>query len=166
MEKKCKEGICQIVPMEEHHLDEVVQIEQGSFPTPWSKEAYYKEIKENSFAYYYVYLVEEQVVGYAGMWIIIDEAHITNIAVHPKFRGQKIAQALLINLMQRAIGLGAEQITLEVRPSNKVAQRVYGKLGFCPVGIRKGYYTDNKEDAIIMWKNLYENKSLKSDKLL
>ena len=146
-----------IVNMDETHLEEVAKIEQVSFPTPWSKEAYYNELRENSLAHYYVCLAGEKVIGYAGMWIIIDEAHITNIAVHPDFRGKKIAQALLLYLMQEAMRLGAERITLEVRPSNRVAQHVYGKLGFCPVGVRKGYYTDTKEDAIIMWKNLYEN---------
>lgn len=156
MEKKVEKVAYRIVTMDEHHLDDVLQIEKVSFPTPWTKEAYYSELKENSFAYYYVCLAGEQVVGYAGMWIIIDEAHVTNIAVHPAFRGQKIAQALLIHLFEEAIRLGAERITLEVRSSNRVAQYVYGKLGFYPVGVRKAYYTDNQEDAIIMWKNLYD----------
>ncbi|HHU33461.1 MAG: ribosomal protein S18-alanine N-acetyltransferase [Zhaonellaceae bacterium] len=157
MDKVFKEGKYKITPMNVSHINEVAQIEQVSFPTPWSKEAYYNELKDNGFAHYYVCLACEQVVGYAGMWIIIDEAHITNIAVHPDFRGQKIAQTLLLKLMQEAMRLGAERITLEVRSSNRVAQYVYGKLGFYPVGIRKGYYTDTKEDAIIMWKNLYES---------
>lgn len=158
MEKKIEKEAYKIVTMAENHLDEVIEIEQVSFPTPWSKDAYFSELRENSFAHYYVCTAGEQVVGYAGMWIIIDEAHITNIAVHPDFRGKKIAQALLLNLMQEAIGLGADRITLEVRSSNRVAQHVYGKLGFYPVGVRKGYYTDNNEDAIIMWKNLYDKK--------
>ena len=156
MDEKLEANSYQIVAMKEDHIEGVVVIEQVSFPTPWSREAFCSELGENSFAHYYVCLVGEEVAGYAGMWMIIDEAHITNIAVHPWYRGKQIGQALLITLMQEAMRLGAERITLEVRPSNKVARYVYGKLGFQAVGVRKGYYSDTREDAIIMWKNLYE----------
>lgn len=146
----------EIVEMQEKHLTGVLETEQVSFPTPWSKQAFLSEIRENGFAHYYVGLIGNKVAGYAGMWIIIDEAHITNIAVHPNYRGQKLGKALLVHLMREALSLGAERITLEVRPSNTIAQQLYRKLGFAPVGIRKGYYTDTNEDAIIMWKNLHE----------
>lgn len=145
-----------IIPMREEHLGGVLEIERQSFPTPWSKQAFLGELRDNELAHYYVCLQGDKVTGYAGMWIIFDEAHVTNIAVHPDYRGRKIGKALLLNLMEQALRLGAERITLEVRPSNKVAQELYRKLGFRPVGIRKGYYTDTNEDAIIMWRNLYE----------
>lgn len=150
-----------IVEMGEEHLVGVLEVERLSFPTPWSKQAFLGELKENDLAYYYVCLEGHKVVGYAGMWIIFDEAHVTNIAVHPQFRGKKIGKALLLNLLEQALRLGAERITLEVRPSNKIAQELYRKLGFVPVGVRKGYYTDTNEDAIIMWKNLYEGFQVK-----
>lgn len=145
-----------IVPMAEEHLDQVLAIEQESFPTPWSRNSYLRELSDNQFAYYYVCLQGEKVLGYMGMWIIIDEAHITTIAVHPEYRGRYLGKILLEELMARAVALGADKITLEVRPSNLVAQRLYRRVGFVPAGLRKGYYTDTKEDAIIMWKHLLD----------
>ncbi|NLC77048.1 MAG: ribosomal protein S18-alanine N-acetyltransferase [Clostridia bacterium] len=145
-----------IIPMQKEHLDQVLAIEKVSFPTPWSRNSYLRELSDNQFAHYYVCLQGEQVIGYMGMWIIIDEAHITTIAVHPDFRGQRLGKTLLEELMMRAVMLGADKITLEVRPSNLPAQRLYRKVGFVPAGLRKGYYTDTKEDAIIMWKHLLD----------
>jgi ribosomal-protein-alanine N-acetyltransferase len=145
-----------IIPMEKEHLDQVLDIEQVSFPTPWSRNSYLRELSDNQFAYYYVCLQGEQVVGYMGMWIIIDEAHVTTIAVHPDFRGRQLGRYLLEELMLRAVVLGADKITLEVRPSNEPAQKLYRRVGFVPAGLRKGYYSDTKEDAIIMWKHLLD----------
>ncbi|HHW07310.1 MAG TPA: ribosomal protein S18-alanine N-acetyltransferase [Clostridia bacterium] len=145
-----------IVPMAEEHLDQVLAIEQVSFPTPWSRNSYLRELSDNQFAYYYVCLLGDKVLGYMGMWLIIDEAHVTTIAVHPDYRGRALGRVLLEELMARAAALGADKITLEVRPSNHVAQRLYRRVGFVPAGIRKGYYTDTKEDAIIMWKHLLD----------
>ncbi len=141
-------------PMEPKHLPQVLEIEKQSFPTPWSKKAFLGELRHNRFAHYYVCLLGDRIVGYAGMWVILDEAHITNIAIHPKFRGKNYGKRLLLFLMQQTLFYGAEKITLEVRPSNIPAQRLYESLGFTEAGIRKRYYTDNNEDAIIMWKNL------------
>lgn len=151
-----EKDLYRIVPMGESHLDEVLAIEKVSFPTPWSRSAFLGELFDNQFAYYYVCLKEGRVVGYAGMWIILDEAHVTNIAIHPHFRGRKLGKLLLMEIMRQAVCLGAEKITLEVRPSNKVAQKLYRQLGFVAAGIRKGYYSDTLEDAIIMWKHLYD----------
>lgn len=145
-----------IVPMAEEHLDQVLAIEEVSFPTPWSRNSYLRELSDNQFAYYYVCLQGEKVLGYMGMWLIIDEAHVTTIAVHPEYRGRYLGKILLEELMARAVALGADKITLEVRPSNLVAQRLYRRVGFVPAGLRKGYYTDTKEDAIIMWKHLLD----------
>ncbi|MCL4425584.1 MAG: ribosomal protein S18-alanine N-acetyltransferase [Firmicutes bacterium] len=140
-------------------LDGVMTIEKLSFPTPWSRQAFYTEIMENSYAHYIVARVGKTVIGYAGMWLILDEAHVTNVAVHPDYRGRGVGQALMQELVERALQEGAESMTLEVRVSNLAAQQLYEKLGFEKRGIRRGYYTDVKEDAIIMWKdNLRETR--------
>ena len=120
-----EKDLYRIVPMGESHLDEVLAIEKVSFPTPWSRSAFLGELFDNQFAYYYVCLKESRVVGYAGMWIILDEAHVTNIAIHPHFRGRKLGKLLLMEIMRQAVSR-AEKITLEVRPSNKVAQNCTG----------------------------------------
>lgn len=145
-------------------VNQVVEIEKKSFPTPWSPYAFSCEILDNNFAHYLVVTPaedESQVIGYGGMWVILDEAHITNIAIAPSYRGKGYGEILLLKLMELAIEKGAERITLEVRVSNESAKRLYHRLGFKEVGLRKGYYVDTKEDAIIMWKTLTlkENES-------
>lgn len=143
-----------IIPMKKEHLEGVLRIEKVSFPTPWPFNTYAKELKDNDLAHYYVCLEQKEVIGYMGMWLIIDEAHITTIAVHPEHRGRYLGKRLLGELMRRAMILGADKITLEVRPSNQAALNLYRWAGFTQAGIRKGYYPDTKEDAIIMWRHL------------
>lgn len=138
--------------MQMDHLEQVMSIENACYTTPWSRTAFVQELMNNDLAVYLVALYKGQVVGYCGMWIIIDEAHITTIAVHPEFRRQKIASTLLKASIDLAKFKGAHSATLEVRASNEGAKTLYQKFGFEPAGIRKGYYSDNKEDAIIMWK--------------
>jgi len=133
------------------HIDQVVKIEETSFPTPWSRQAFTHEVLHNSFAQYIVALRGEQVVGYAGVWIIMDEAHITNVAVHPDFRRQGLGRGLMLEMMRLSIYSGANRMTLEVRPSNTVARSLYQSLGFCERGLRRRYYKETGEDAIIMW---------------
>ena len=135
-------------------LDDIMVIEHQSFTLPWSKEAFYRELTENPYAYYIVADIDGTAIGYGGVWIVIDEAHITNIAVLTDYRGQKIGETLLTQLQNLARQHGAKTMTLEVRVSNIVAQNLYRKLGFQNGGIRKGYYTDNNEDALVMWVNL------------
>lgn len=132
----------------------ICDIEQESFPTPWTAGAFQNELTNNHFAHYIVMELDGVVAGYAGMWLIMDEAHITNIAVREPYRGKKLGERLLLQMQSTALFLGAERMTLEVRVSNRIAQRLYAKLGFIPAGLRKGYYTDNGEDAIIMWAHL------------
>ncbi|SHI55667.1 ribosomal protein S18-alanine N-acetyltransferase [Propionispora hippei] len=132
-------------------IDAVLLVEQASFLTPWSRAAFESEICNNELTHYLVVCVEKQVVGYAGMWVIVDEAHVTNIAILPEYRGRGIGEKLLIALKEAADSRGAARMTLEVRPSNNAAKRLYEKLGFSRAGVRKHYYTDTKEDAIIMW---------------
>ena len=131
----------------------VHEIERKSFPTPWSQQAFYQELTNNSVAQYIVAELAEQLLGYAGVWVMMDEAHVTNIAVHPDYRGYKLGEALLRQLMALSVMLGATRITLEVRVSNHIAQRLYEKYGFRAAGIRKQYYSD-LEDAMIMWADL------------
>lgn len=142
-------------------IPHVVEIEQESFTTPWSAQAFMNELTNNHFAQYIILEYDGEVAGYGGMWIIMDEAHVTNIAIKSKYRGRKWGERLLIELQNSAAFLGAVRMTLEVRKSNQVAQRLYEKHGFRSVGIRPKYYTDNNEDALIMWVNLpkYERES-------
>ncbi|MYL66083.1 ribosomal-protein-alanine N-acetyltransferase [Bacillus hwajinpoensis] len=135
-------------------IEAVMRIEHATFPTPWSRSAFYNEIVINHFATYLLLEVGEEVAGYCGVWVIIDEAHITNIALHPEYRGLKLGEALLNKAIHFTKSRGALKITLEVRVSNIVAQNLYRKFGFEEGGIRKNYYTDNQEDALVMWVNL------------
>ncbi|MCA1032901.1 ribosomal protein S18-alanine N-acetyltransferase [Bacillus timonensis] len=137
-------------------IDAIVEIEELSFATPWSRESFYNELINNHFATYIVMVDGEKIIGYCGMWIIVDEAHITNIAVLPHYRGKKLGEALLTQAIKCAEELGAISITLEVRVSNIVAQSLYRKFGFKDGGIRKQYYSDNLEDALVMWVKLDE----------
>ncbi|MBA2873193.1 ribosomal-protein-alanine N-acetyltransferase [Anoxybacillus calidus] len=135
-------------------IDDVLKIEHASFTIPWSRESFYNELVHNNYSNYIVMEWNGQVIGYCGMWLVIDEAHITNVAVLPEFRGKKLGEALMRKAMETAKELGAKTMTLEVRVSNHVAQSLYRKLGFLNGGIRKQYYTDNQEDALVMWVNL------------
>lgn len=131
-----------------------MEVEVNSFTIPWSKEAFFNELTKNQFAQYLIVEVDQKVVGYCGVWIIIDEAHITNIALLPEFRGLKLGEALMGKVLELAREMGALRVTLEVRVSNERAQNLYRKFGFEQGAIRKQYYTDNMEDALVMWVNL------------
>lgn len=135
-------------------LDEVLNIEKRTFPTPWSKSSFEMEIKENLLATYIVAEVDDQIAGYAGMWTIIDEGHITNIAVDEDYKGQSLGNFLLVALIKHCVSNNIFKITLEVRRSNSVAINLYKKYGFVEKGIRKNYYAEEKEDAIVMWKKI------------
>lgn len=144
----------QIRMMKLEDLDQVLEVEQATFTSPWSKEAFLNELLNNHFAHYVVAEYGEKIVGYCGVWLIMDEAHITNVAVHPRQQGKKIGYRLMKQIMELSKQGGARRITLEVRVSNHVAQSLYKKLGFVGHGIRKRYYQDNQEDALIMWATL------------
>ncbi len=147
-----------IGPMRMDDLLRVSEIEQASFPTPWPRDAYTHELRENRLACYLVARTVHQVVGYTGMWIILDEAHVTTIAVAPEYRRQRIGERLLVALLDEAMRRGARWVTLEVRKSNAGAQALYHKYGFREIGVRRGYYSDNREDAIVMWTgNVWEH---------
>lgn len=131
-------------------VDEVTAIERATFATPWSRESFLREMEKNVAARYLVAQRDERIVGYAGAWVILDESHITNIAVAEAERGQGIGRRLVEALMQYLSNLGASYATLEVRVSNERAQHLYESVGFIRVGKRKRYYEDNGEDAWLM----------------
>ena len=131
-------------------LDPVVAIEQATFAHPWTRADYEGELTRNVAARYLGAELDGEVVGFAGAWIILDESHITNIAVAEKYRRKGIGGAMTAALLQYLSNLGAAYATLEVRESNLAAQHMYEKLGFVRVGRRKRYYEDNGEDAFLM----------------
>ena len=137
-------------------IDQVYEIEALSFTLPWTKEAFYYEMLENQHAQYVLAETDRGIVGYCGLWLVLDECHITNIAIHPDERGKKLGEGLMRAAIDVAKEHGAVLMTLEARVSNHVAQNLYRKLGFQNGGIRKRYYTDNLEDAIVMWVNFNE----------
>ncbi|MEW6048447.1 MAG: ribosomal protein S18-alanine N-acetyltransferase [Bacillota bacterium] len=141
-------------PMRVRDLNEIMIIERLSFSTPWSKGAFLSELLENDRAHYLVARMDGRAVGYVGIWLVADEGHITNVAVHPDYRSRGVGRRLMEAITDLARRRGARRLTLEVRKSNLRAQRLYESLGFRSVGVRRGYYRDNNEDAIIMWRDL------------
>ena len=137
----------------ESDIDEITRLDQLCFSAPWSRESFRQEIMENGLALYLVAEVPEshELVGYAGIWGILEEGHITNVAVHPEHRRRHIGESLVKVLMEEASASGIRLFTLEARVSNEAALRLYRKFGFRDAGIRKGYYEDNNEDALILW---------------
>jgi ribosomal-protein-alanine N-acetyltransferase len=136
--------------MKAEDIPQIMEIERMCFVTPWHENSFYAELNHQP-ACYLVAHIGERVVGYGGMWVIMDEAHITTLAVHPAYRRQHIGERLLLGLLEVAIARRARRATLEVRASNSAAQRLYAKYGFSAVAIRKGYYADTGEDALVMW---------------
>ena len=131
-------------------VDAVAAIEQETFARPWSRESFCQELTRNVAARYLVADLDGEILGYAGAWIILDESHITNIAVREDAREQGLGKKLTAELLQVLSNLGASYATLEVRVSNERAQHLYKSLGFVTVGKRKRYYEDNNEDAFLM----------------
>ena len=131
-------------------IDAVHAIERESFAIPWSREAFVKEVTENLCARYVVLREDGAPVAYAGAWLVIDEGHITNIAVRSDRRGRGYGERITSALIQLCADTGVRYMTLEVRRGNAVARRLYEKLGFVEVGYRKRYYADNGEDALVM----------------
>ena len=141
--------------MTSEDVEAVYAIEVATFPAPWTLDSFHYEMRENQFAHYIVAINdEEKIIGFCGMWIVIDAAQITNVAVLQEARGLGIGETLMREAMKAAKDAEAETMSLEVRVTNTVAQNLYRKLGFKDGGIRKGYYTDNQEDALVMWVNL------------
>ena len=137
-------------PMSLEDVPQVAAIDRASFPLPWSEASFRSELDRNPAAHMIVAASQRRVAGYAGFWLVVDEAHLSTLAVHPDSRRQGLGDRLLREAMRVAVAHGAEMMTLEVRPSNTVARRLYEKRGFREVGRRPRYYKDNLEDAILM----------------
>jgi [ribosomal protein S18]-alanine N-acetyltransferase len=140
-----------IGPMRLEDVEAVHHIEELSFSQPWSRATFESEVRDNRFAHYLVARNHRGPLGYGGMWVILDEAHVTTLAVLPRYRRRGLGGRLLRFLMDLALHLGATRMTLEVRISNQEAMDLYKKFGFVQRGMRKQYYQD--EDAYIMWKD-------------
>lgn len=139
-----------IEPMRVVDIDAVHGIERASFPVPWPAYALRQEVETNRLARYLIVRVDDQIVAYAGVWLLVDEAHITTFAVLPEWRRRGVGGKLMLAVMRLAEQLGARVATLEVRLSNMPARQLYQRFGFRPVGVRPRYYSDNAEDALIM----------------
>ena len=152
-----------IRPMITPDIPAVTRIERASFSTVWPSDAFYNELGTNRLAHYFVGSFEDEVVAYGGVWVILEDSHVTTLAVDPRYRGRRFGEVLLLRLIDEAIDRGAAWMTLEVRESNAVAQRLYRKYGFTTVTLRTGYYSDDNESALIMWAGslrgeLYRNR--------
>lgn len=140
-----------IAPMRRKHLRQVLRIEEACYPAPWSAALFQSEMAQRGTRRYTVASVGPLVVGYAGLMLVADEGHVTNIAVDPAWWGRGVAAWLLLDLARAAPGQGVRHLTLEVRAGNDRAQALYRRFGFAPAGLRRGYYAETGEDAIIMW---------------
>ena len=137
-------------PMRMEDVAEVHDIERLSFRTPWPAYAFEQELRGNRLARYLVARAGDRVVGFAGVWLMVDDAHVTTFGVHPDWRRLGIGRQLLFNLLELSLTIGARRLTLEVRASNAAAQALYRAFGFEVEGTRPRYYTDDGEDALIM----------------
>lgn len=140
-------------PMRRRHLRSVLRIEQQVYPRPWSLGLFMSELGYGGSRAYVVARVGSTVVGYGGLMLVADDGHVTTLAVDPAWHRHKLGTRLLHCLATAAVDRGAKNLTLEVRASNQAAQELYRAFGFAPAGIRKGYYVETNEDAIIMWAN-------------
>jgi ribosomal-protein-alanine N-acetyltransferase len=141
----------QIVQMTQADLPTVLRIEAAAFTTAWPANAFANEIRDNKLAHYFIGKFGGRIVAYGGIWVILEDSHVTTIAVHPDERGRRFGEEMMLKLLDEAIARGASWMTLEVRESNLSAQRLYRKYGFTTVSTRRGYYSDNGENALVMW---------------
>lgn len=154
-----------ISAMKHADVPDVMRIEREAFPTQWPADAFYNELHGNRLAHYFVGRRRGEVVAYGGIWAILEDSHVTTIAVDGRYRGKGFGEAMLLRLIDEAIACGSSWMTLEVRESNTIAQSLYRKYGFTTVTERKGYYSDNSESALVMWagslkSELYRNRLL------
>lgn len=140
-----------IGPMRRRHLRRVLAIESQVYPSPWGLSLFLSELALRTTRAYVVARIGREVVGYAGIMLAVDEGHVTTIAVDPARQRRRIGTRLMLAIAREAIARGATALTLEVRLSNRGAQALYRRFGFAPVGVRRGYYADTGEDALVMW---------------
>jgi ribosomal-protein-alanine N-acetyltransferase len=144
-------GAVRIVPMRRRQLRSVVRIEEECYPRPWSATLFLSELAQRSSRRYRVATIGPMVVGYSGLMLADDEGHVTTLTVDPAWQHRGIGTLLLLDLVRAALGMGAKHLTLEVRASNAPAQVLYRRFGFAPAGVRRNYYAETGEDAIVMW---------------
>ncbi len=140
-------------PMRRRHLRGVLRIEHEVYPKPWSLGLFMSELRFGPSRVYVVARVGSKVVGFGGLMLVVDEGHITTLAVDPRWHRHHIGTRIVHTLVEAAIERGAKNLTLEVRMTNEAAQGLYRAFGFAPAGVRKGYYVESNEDALIMWAN-------------
>ena len=145
------DDVVRLVPLRRRHLASVLRIEQQVYPRPWSLGIFLSELNQQASRHYVAARCSGKLVGYAGLMFGYDEAHVTNIAVDPAWRRHHIGTRMLVNLCHAALGRGARDVTLEVRVSNTAAQAMYRRFGFETEGVRKNYYVETGEDALVMW---------------
>lgn len=136
--------------MRREDIEPIRQIELKSFDSTWPEDAFVNELENNGAARYLVARLDGRVVGYAGAWMILDEMHVTAVAVDPEVRGQRLGKKLFWHLMKAAVDHGSRWATLEVRETNEVAVGIYREFGYSRVGVRRKYY-EGKDDALVMW---------------
>jgi ribosomal-protein-alanine N-acetyltransferase len=144
-------GAVRIVPLRRRHLRQVVRIEEDAYPQPWSATLFLSEIAQRSSRRYTVALIGPMVVGYCGLMLVGDEGHVPTLTVDPRWQRRGIGTLMLLDLARAAPGVGARHLTLEVRVGNTAAHVIYRRFGFAPAGVRKNYYPETGEDAIVMW---------------
>ncbi len=151
-----------LAPMQIQDIPEVRVIEIDVFPSPWPGNAYHRELTGNRSAHYQCLWREDQIAAYGGLWVVGEEAHVTTIGVRRSEQGLGLGRTMFCALVNRSYHLGANFISLEVRPSNEVAIHLYDSFGFRILGRRRGYYTDNGEDALVMWSDLIQAPRFKA----
>ncbi len=137
--------------MRRRNLKGVLRIERQAYVRGWSLGLFLSELSRPDDRIYLVAVADGEVVGFAGLLVVTDEGHITNIAVEKGWQGKGVATRLVLELARRALAMGVDGLTLEVRPSNQAARALYRRFGMAPVGVRPGYYSEPDEDALIMW---------------
>jgi ribosomal-protein-alanine N-acetyltransferase len=137
-------------PMRSEHVEQVVAIERTIFDSPWTRGMFRQEVADRYLSRSWVAILEGRVIGYLITWFLRDEVHLLNIGIHPDCQGRGYGRRMLDYLISQAVQSDRDSITLEVRSSNRVARRLYESFGFVAVGRRKGYYQDNREDAVVM----------------
>lgn len=135
-------------------LDRLMEIEQASFSDPWSRESYHSELGSNKLARYWGVFDDGQMLGFCGLWQVLDEGHITNIAIHPDYRRRGLAEWLLRRIAVECLLEDCFFLTLEVRSQNEAALELYAKLGFESKGVRTNYYHNPDDHAVLMWWDL------------
>jgi [ribosomal protein S18]-alanine N-acetyltransferase len=144
-------GATRVVPMRRRHLRSVMRIEEECYPRPWSATLFLSELAQRTSRYYRAATVGPMVVGFAGLMVVEDEGHVTTVTVDPQWQHRGVGTLLMLDLARAAPGLDVRHLTLEVRAGNDAAQGMYRRFGFAPAGLRRNYYAETGEDAIVMW---------------